>query len=421
MMENICEGRLCTGCSACSQICPQSAVTMIENKEGFLYPQINGSLCNDCGLCAGTCPINAVCKDQGDQKTTSNGDAVEQRFCTELETDSSARQCRQPDFQSDDRHKVYACFSMDEDIRSKSSSGGVFTQLALKVLAENGVVFGAGFDEAFKVQHKYIEDKDELDGLRRSKYVQSDTAGTFREAKIFLKEGRKVLYCGTPCQIAGLKSFLNREYDSLLTCDLACHGVPSPKVWQMFLDFLRDQYKSDIKSVSFRDKSTGWNNSSMKIDFENGSRYMERVKREMFFIGFGKSIFNRTSCYDCKFRIDRTKADITLADFWGIDRQSDKDYMDNKGISLIITHTEAGENAMSQISGDISMKQRMLDEAVKYNPRLVSSVPEPAGRRIFFEELGSGHSFDMLRRKYMDNFSLKYKAKILVKQLLGKA
>lgn len=387
-MENICEGKLCTGCAACGQICQQSAITMTENEEGFLYPKINGGLCNDCGLCAKTCPINAV---------------MVQNEQTEV------------------LHKVYACFSTDEDIRSKSSSGGVFTQLAMQVLSDNGVVFGAGFDETFKVQHKHIESKEDLDGLRRSKYVQSDTASTFREAKAFLKEGRSVLYCGTPCQIAGLKAYLKREYDNLLTCDLACHGVPSPRVWKMYLDFLRDQYKSNIKSVSFRDKSTGWNNSSMKIDFENGSRYTDRVKRETFFIGFGKSIFNRSSCYDCKFRIDNTKADITLADFWGIDRQSDVEFTDNKGISLILTHTEAGEKALSQINGGIFMKQRTLDEAVKYNPRLVSSVGEPAGRRIFFEELGSGHSFDKLRRKHMDNFSLKYKVKILVKQLLGRA
>lgn len=391
-MKSICEGRLCTGCAACGQICPQGAIAMTENEEGFLYPQINGGLCNDCGLCAGTCPVNTA---------VQNG--------------------RQPDIRTDERHKAYAGFATDEDIRSKSSSGGIFTQLAMKVLSEDGVVFGAGFDETFKVRHKYIENRDGLDDLRRSKYVQSDTAATFRETKAFLKEGRAVLYCGTPCQIAGLKAFLNKEYDKLLTCDLACHGVPSPMVWKMFLDFLRNQYKSSIKSVSFRDKSTGWNNSSMKIEFENGSRYMDRVKRETFFIGFGKSIFNRASCYDCKFRIDDTRADITLADFWGIDRQSDAEFRDNKGVSLIITHTEAGERALAGISGGIYMKQRTLDEAVKYNPRLVSSVGEPAGRRSFFEELGSGHGFDRLRRKYMDNFSLKYKAKTLAKHLLGKA
>ncbi len=400
MIGKICEGGLCTGCAACGQICPQSAITMTENEEGFLYPEINGGLCNDCGLCARTCPVNAACKDTDAVRTvSSHGEEQQKAF----------------------EHKVYACFSTEEDIRFKSSSGGIFTQLALKVLSEDGLVFGAGFDETFKVRHRYIENKGELDGLRRSKYVQSDTAATFREARAFLREGKAVLYCGTPCQIAGLKAFLNQEYDHLLTCDLACHGVPSPKVWQMFLDFLQNQYKSTVKSVSFRDKSTGWNNSSMKIDFENGSRYMDRVKRETYFIGFGKSIFNRPSCYDCKFRIDNTKADITLADFWGIDRQDDAEFKDNKGVSLVITHTAAGEKVLSGIGGDIFMKQRTLEEAVKYNPRLVSSVGEPAGRRSFFKELGSGHSFDRLRRKHMDNFSLKYKAKILVKQLLGKA
>lgn len=399
-MERICEERLCTGCSACGQICPQGAIRMNGNEEGFLYPEIDGSLCNDCGFCAGTCPVNRACKAAG-QASVSTPGSIE--------------------------HKVYACYSKDPDVRSKSSSGGVFTQLALHTLSKNGVVFGAGFDEAFRVTHKSVDNMDGLDDLRRSKYVQSNPASTFREARAYLREGRSVLYCGTPCQIAGLKAFLGKDYDSLLTCDLACHGVPSPKVWGMFLDFLKQKFKSDIRSVSFRDKSTGWNNSSMVVGFENGNRYSDPVKKEIFFIGFGKSIFNRRSCYDCKFRIDTTKADITLADFWGIDRQGgskngnqNDGYRDNMGVSLIITHTAAGERAMSEISGSIRMEQRDLEEAVRYNPRLVSSITEPVGRRSFFADLASGQDFDRLRRKYMDNFSLKYRAKILAKRILGR-
>lgn len=383
-MELICEIRLCTGCAACSEVCPQSAVVMVPNDEGFLCPQINAELCNDCGLCRKTCPVNEAAKDV------------------------------------DPQHMVYACFSKDENTRSKSSSGGVFSQLARSVLINNGVVFGAGFDEAFRVRHSFIEKEEELDGLRRSKYVQSDTGRTFIEARSFLKEGKKVLFCGTPCQIAGLKAFLNREYENLLTCDLACHGVPSPKVWDMYLDFIRGKYKSSIAAVSFRDKSTGWNNSCMKINFKDGSQYIDLVKKETFFIGFGKSVFNRSSCYECKFRIRNTKADITLADFWGIDKQNDSDFNDNRGVSLVITHTAAGQKALLQINEEICMKQRTLDEAVKYNPRLVSSVEEPSGRKSFFNDMRVGYGFDRLRKKYMDNFSIKYRIKCLLKLILGK-
>ncbi len=397
MKEITREARLCTGCAACGQVCPKGAVTMSANDEGFLYPNVNEELCNNCGLCEKTCPINNA-----------------------LKAGSEPRQTGAETKQAGGGHKAYACYSRDEAVRSKSTSGGVFTQLALITLADGGVVFGAGFDSGFKVTHIYAENEKELDNLRRSKYVQSDIADSFIKARDFLKAGRKVLFCGMPCQIAGLKAFLNHDYPGLLACDLACHGVPSPKVWEMFLGYLKDAYKSDIKSVAFRDKSTGWNDSSMMIEFKNGSRYINRVKREIYSMGFGKSIFNRRSCYDCKFRIDNTKADITLADFWGIDKHGETEYSDNKGVSLIITHTAAGEEALKRIGENTCIKERSFEEAVRFNPRLVSSVAEPAGRREFFGDMKVGLDFDRLRAKYMDNKSFRYRAKCLAKRLLGR-
>lgn len=389
MKEIVKDARLCTGCAACSQICPKSAITMSANEEGFLYPSVDDALCTDCGLCERTCPVNTALKTDGGTKTIS--------------------------------HKVYACYSTDEAIRSTSTSGGVFTQLALMTLRDGGVVFGAGFDGSYKVTHTYAENEKQLDNLRRSKYVQSDIANSFTEARDFLRAGRKVLFCGVPCQIAGLKAFLNRDHDGLLlTCDLACHGVPSPKVWEMFLKYVQNIYKSEIKAVSFRDKSTGWNDSSMNVEFKNGSRYTDRVKREIYSMGFGKSIFNRKSCYDCRFKLDNTKADITLADFWGIDKRGEKEYSDNKGVSLVLSHTPAGEEALARIGGNICIRERSFDEAVRFNPRLVSSVAEPAGRKLFFEDMKAGYDFDRLRAKYMDNRSYKYKAKRFVKRLLGR-
>lgn len=398
------EARLCTGCAACGQVCPKSAVTMTANEEGFLYPHINEELCSNCGLCEKTCPINNVLKAGSEPGQTGP------------ETKQAGIETKQ----AGAGHKVYACYSRDEDVRSKSTSGGVFTQLALITLADGGVVFGAGFDNGFKVTHIYAENEKELDNLRRSKYVQSDIADSFIKARDFLKAGRKVLFCGMPCQIAGLKAFLSHDYPGLLACDLACHGVPSPKVWEMFLGYLQDAYKSDIKSVSFRDKATGWNDSSMKIEFKNGSRYIDRVKREIYSMGFGKSIFNRRSCYECKFRINNTKADITLADFWGIDKRGETEYSDNKGVSLILTHTAIGEEALKRIGENTCIKERSFDEAVRFNPRLVSSVAEPAGRREFFGDMKAGLDFDRLRAKYMDNKSFRYRAKCLAKRLLGR-
>jgi len=421
MTRIICEERLCTGCGACLQICPRNAVSMKTNEEGFLYPRIDETLCNDCGLCSRTCPVNRDVQDMSDAEFMDTEEGMQLvQTGKPIEAVEAAGTGKAPVTRTKAQHKVYACYSGQDDVRAKSSSGGVFTELALRVLRENGVVFGAGFDDDFRVRHAYIDNEQDLDGLRRSKYVQSDTGTTFCEVRAFLNEGRRVLYCGTPCQIAGLKAFLNREDPKLLTCDLACHGVPSPKVWEMYLGYIRNKYHNKIKDVSFRDKSTGWNDSSMRIDFEDGRRYMDRVKKETFFIGFGKSVFNRRSCFDCRFRIDNTKADITLADFWGIDRQEDKEYSDNKGVSLVIAHTIAGEEALSRIADRLFMKERSIDEAVRYNPRLVSSVKEPAGRSRFFSDMQAGYGFDRLRRKYMDNDSIRYRVKCLLKKILGR-
>ena len=399
-MESVRESGLCTGCAACSQSCPQGAIDMAENDEGFLYPGINSERCNDCGLCRKICPVNVT--------------AAEDSKIPETENSGGHRAG------STEEHKAYACFSKDNDIRAKSSSGGIFSHLALDVLSRGGIVFGAGFDENFRVRHCYIESTGDIDSLRRSKYVQSDTCNTFRETKDFLTKGKEVLYCGTPCQIAGLKAFLNKDYENLLTCDLACSGVPSPKVWRMYLDYLCDKYKSKIASVSFRDKSEGWADYKMKIVFKNGSWYSDRAKRELFFIGFGKNIFNRSSCFNCKFRLSNTKADITLADFWGVSTLNDKDFMDNKGVSLLITNTDKGERALFKMNDKMLVKPEPLEIAARYNPRLVFSVAEPAKRKSFFDDMRAGHDFNRLRQKYMDNSSIKYKIKCMLKKIIGR-
>ena len=429
------------------QICPRSAVNMTSNDEGFLYPRINKELCNDCGACRNTCPVNQVTvaaadtgaadedvcgkipvgtgatfgtRTAGDMGKSENASNTDDKAASAGTDTGDVNAATEKSSLKAIPYKVraYACFSNDAGIRNKSTSGGVFTQLSMEVLDKNGVVFGAGFDNDFVVRHSYVEKENDLDKLRRSKYVQSDTGNSFKEAKAFLKEGREVLFCGTPCQIAGLKAFLKNDYDSLLTCDLACHGVPSPLVWSMYLKFIKEKFGSGITAVSFRDKATGWKNSSMKICFKDGSTYADRVKKEVFFMGFGKSIFNRKSCYDCRFRINNTKADLTLADFWGIDRQNFAEYSDDKGVSLVLVHTAAGEKALSAIKNRIYIKEQNAEEAIKYNPRLVSSVGEPAARSSFFADIAAGYSFDRLRRKYMDNESIKYKLKCILKVIL---
>jgi coenzyme F420-reducing hydrogenase beta subunit len=390
MTDIISDMKLCTGCAACVQACSQDALTMKENHEGFLYPEISELKCTDCGLCRKICPVNAVLNQEIPQNAKNISENI----------------------------KVYACYSRDDNIREKSSSGGVFSLLAESVLSQNGVVFGAEFDGNFRVRHGFTEKMDGIDALRRSKYVQSDMGDIYGKAKSFLKDGRKVLFCGTPCQVAGLKAFLAREYQNLLTCDFVCTGVPSPRIWDMYLDYMIDKYNSGIAEISFRDKSAGWRDYNMQIIFKNGSKYIHKAKTETFFIGFGKNIFNRSSCFHCMFRIQNTKADITLADFWGIDKLDDKVFTDNKGVSLTVVHTQAGKAVLSTIMEKMCIREQSFDVALAGNPRLASSFTEPKIREKFFNDLKSGFTFDRLRKKYMDNFSVKYKVKRLIKLIL---
>ena len=212
-MIDIKEKNNCCGCSACVQICPKQCISMAADNEGFLYPQVNSAICIDCGLCEKVCPV-------------INQSAPREPLV------------------------VYAAKNNNEDIRLKSSSGGIFTLLAEKVIEEGGVVFGAKFDADWNVVHDYTETIEGLAAFRGSKYVQSIIGDNFKTAKQFLNNGRKVLFSGTPCQIAGLKKYLRKEYDNLLTVDVVCHGVPSPMVWRDYLDYKRAKRAAGKNTVS---------------------------------------------------------------------------------------------------------------------------------------------------------------------------
>lgn len=424
----ISDSLLCTGCSACSQVCPRGAVAMKANDEGFLYPFIDEGKCNDCSLCTRTCPVNrALGSDTRvncgvDYNVDRSADGGVDRGTDGAVAGADMGKCAGGIKQTVESYgkKAYACYTKNDEVRAKSSSGGIFSQLAAKTLEKKGVVFGAGFDSEFNVKHRFVDNIEDLDGLRRSKYVQSEIANTFSEVKRFLNEGRHVLFCGTPCQIAGLKAYLGRDHETLVTCDLACFGVPSPKVWSMYLDYLEMIHGNNIESVSFRDKSGGWKDYRMVIGFKNGGRYQVEAKKELYFIGFGKNILSRSSCFDCKFRLWNSSADITLADFWGIEKMGGIIDDDNRGVSLAITHNAAGEGALKEIGDEVCINPCDVSEAVKYNPRLVSSAAEPAGRRAFFADMAGGYDFDRLRKKYMDNVSLKYKIKCMLKRMLNR-
>lgn len=370
-MIEITDKRDCCGCGACVQVCPKQCIAMVEDGEGFAYPQIEATLCVDCVLCERVCPV------------INKGDAVAPKV-------------------------VYAAKNKSEEIRLKSSSGGLFTLLAERVVSEGGVVFGAKFDENWRVVHAHADTVEGLAPFRGSKYVQSLIGNNYKSAEQFLKEGREVLFSGTPCQIAGLKRFLRREYDNLLTVEVVCHGVPSPKVWR---DYLTDRIASvaegghnensasqaTITDISFRDKTNGWVDYGVRIDYSlrtsaeddvaqsAGTSFSELTlhREDIFMKGFLKNLNLRPSCYRCAAREGRSGADIAIADYWGVQSVHDG-FDDNKGVGLVVVNTAKGAACYNAVCGDVDHIVSDYNKALAFNPCITASVAEPKQRKDFW-------------------------------------
>lgn len=342
-MISITDKHNCCGCEACRQRCPHDCIMMREDNEGFLYPEVDMAKCVDCGLCEKVCPIINVPSD-----------------------------VREP-------LHTYAAINPNEEIRMASSSGGIFSALAEHTIATGGVVFGARFDKDWNVEHGWADTLDGIKAFRGSKYVQSKIGNSYREAERFLKQGRNVLFSGTPCQIAGLKTFLRKDYPNLLTVDIICHGVPSPKVWRGYL-------KSITNSplyVNFRDKTTdGWNNWHLKIiDKSNITVCQESLRSNTYISLFLKNYSLRPSCYDCRMHIGKSDSDIKIADYWGI-KNCHPHFFDNKGSSLVIIYTSKGKTAFESLHCEYISTG--LNKAIVDNPSYNKSVPCPKLRKYFF-------------------------------------
>lgn len=350
----------CCGCHACYNICPKNAIIMQEDEKGFRYPIIDKDKCIQCGLCEKVCPIIKNAQIQNEPI-------------------------------------AYAAYNKDEEIRKVSSSGGIFTLLAEVILEEKGVVFGASFNEKHEVYHTYIENKNELDKFRGSKYLQSSINDTYKKAQEFLKNGRYVLFTGTPCQIEGLRTFLREDYDKLYTQDIICHGVPSPKVWNKYLQFREKEDRDKPKKISFRNKDGGWKLFNMKFEYSN-FEYRKNEIEDIYMQAFLRNTSLRDSCYNCSFKKKNRISDITLADFWGIENIL-PEMDDNKGTSLVIVNSEKGEELLNKIIEKMIYKRVDLDNALKYNPSMISSVNKDKNREKFFENLDK-IEFDKLVKKY---------------------
>jgi coenzyme F420-reducing hydrogenase beta subunit len=338
----------CCGCEACVQICPVNAIRLGKDNEGFLYPRIDKERCLNCGLCEKLCPV----LNPGNE--------------------------RKPLY-------VYAAKNKNEEIRYKSSSGGIFTMVAEHIIRSGGVVFGARFNAAWEVIHDYTDTCEGLEAFRGSKYVQSNVGNTYKQAKLFLDAGRKVLFSGTPCQIAGLKTFLKQEYDNLLTIDVVCHGVPSAEVWEMYLNEMKDN--QNIINVNFRNKAEGWKNYVLSIDRKNDEQQLMAVRENTFMNGFLQNLYLRPSCYACPLKPLKSVSDITIGDYWGVQNIL-PEFDDNKGVSLVMINTLKGKTIYDKLEKDD--RETTYAEAIAGNSKVEESAIKPMKRAVFFKRWKQG-------------------------------
>ncbi len=363
----------CCGCGSCVQICPVKCLELRTDEEGFWYPQGEKKTCVECGLCERVCPIlhaEPVC---------------------------------------DSIKNAYAGYALDEQVRMKSSSGGIFTVLAEEILRENGVVFGAAFDDDYLVHHVRVDNIEELERLRGSKYLQSRMEETYAEALELLKQGRKVLFTGTECQIAGLKGFLGKTYENLFTVDILCHGVPSPKVWSRYLNEKKREYGGEVQNISFRNKRLGWKKFSMMLKFKNSHVYRKVHIQDSFMRMFLQNLILRPSCYVCKFKGLKRNSDLTIGDCWGIEVWL-PEMDDDKGTSVVLVHTDKGERLLRKTAPKLVLKEGNVDMLLSPMAESRRSANMNLERSVFFQLINKGADWRALSKIVAESPYQKLKA-----------
>lgn len=360
------KGEKCCGCGACAQGCPQKCITLKEDQEGFLYPQIDEAACVECNLCKRSCPLIGADRS---------------------ENTASVRQ-------------TLMVYAKDTELRVNSSSGGVFGLLAKKILENNGVVFGAAFDVNMMVHHIAVDKEENLFLLQGSKYLQSRVENTYVEAKNALKFGKEVLYSGTACQIAGLKAYLKRDYENLYTIDVLCHGVPSPKVWKKYLNW--------------QEKLHG---AAVSLEFSNETAYKQIFTKDLFMQLFLKNICLRPSCHSCQFKTLERPSDITLGDCWGIEQHT-PEMDDDKGVSVVLTHTEKGNALFRKIQSDVEWRSGEVDRLLPPYADSRKSVEAHKNRDLFFKMVNRGVPFGFLGITLLEG--KREKLKYLIKWALNR-
>lgn len=357
----------CCGCNACGDACNKNAITFKTDIEGFWYPEVDEDKCNNCGLCEKVCPIINI-------KELKKND-------------------------SDKPIHTIAAINKNMKVRWDSTSGGAFSALAEVMYSQDGYVSGALYNDDFSVRNYVSNNPNDLDKLRSSKYLQSKAEGLYAEIRSLLKNGQKVLACGTPCQMAALRSFLQKDYENLIIVDFICRGVNSPKVYRAYLDSLEKKYNSKVVYVKAKNKELGWRNLTRKVTFANGQSYYGVFMDDDFRRGYHTNVFCRPSCYDCKFKDFPRIADITIADYWGIEKV-DKNLDNNIGTSMILLNSKKGEFYFEKVKDFVEYKETPFESILGGNVALKKSIePAKIDRKAFFEDLDS-YGFDYVTQKY---------------------
>ena len=378
-MITVADKKKCCGCWACAQVCPKHCISMEEDDEGFRYPSVDTDVCIDCHLCEKACPMLA-----------------------NIPSPSEPLKC-------------FAVVNQDDEIRLRSSSGGVFYPLAKNVITAGGVVCGAVFDEKGEVYHTVGSSIPDIEKMMGSKYMQSRIEQSYIQVKEALARGVQVLFVGTPCQVAGLNGYLqHKEYDNLLTVDLLCHGAPSPLVWQRYV---HEKFGGSgvLSSVNFRDKTPGWGAYALKVT--DGKRILaERHPDSEYFKAFFTHLSLRQSCSSCWFKKGRCRSDITLGDFWGVN-VTHPNWNDNKGISVVLANTQKGLDALLTAGENLTIREISKNDALTSNLGHVEDIPAHPKRSHFFALLSRGKTVTFATRQCTKR-SLLHRVASKVKRIL---
>lgn len=311
-------------------MCPRQAIKMKKDEKGFIYPYIDSEKCVDCNICRKICPANNNIK-------------------------------------LNIPIKILACKNKNLENRITSSSGGVFLEIAKSIIDNLGSIYGAAFNDDWKVEHIRVDNENDLEKIKRSKYVQSDMKNVFKNIKEDLKKSKNILFSGTPCQIHAIKNFNKMNDDSIFYVDIVCHGVPSPGIFENYKCSLENKYKSKIININFRYKNSE-STQNIKIDFENGDSYISNYNnKDIFYKLFLDNVILRESCYDCYYKKFERIGDISLADFWGCEKSSVKELKDENGISLVLINTQKGLDMFEKIKDKFIFYEISKDECYPYN------------------------------------------------------